>query len=216
MDKIVCALLLSAICGSTSAEPAPRMTAVTSISRAGGAEIADFQHASVMANGVRLHYVVTGKGEPVVLVPGWPQSWYAWRLVMPELVRAGRRVYALDPRGFGDSDKPPTGYDPDTAAKDLHAFMEALGLSASGGVDVVGHDVGTWIAYFHAATFPQDVRRLVLTEASIPGVSPPPSGIPDRIDEYQDLAIRLQSPRRPTRDPSAGSRAPFPQLALRQ
>jgi pimeloyl-ACP methyl ester carboxylesterase len=139
-----------------------------------------FQHGTVVANGVRLHYVVAGQGEPVILVPGWPESWYAWRDVMPLLVAAGRRVYALDPRGFGDSEKPQAGYDPATSAQDLHAFIEAMGLSHEGGVDIVAHDLGTWIAFSHAERFPGDVRRLVLSEASIPGISPPPSGIPDR------------------------------------
>jgi pimeloyl-ACP methyl ester carboxylesterase len=57
-----------------------------------------------VADGVRLHYVVHGEGEPVLLLPGWPQSWYAWRFMIPLLAAAGRRVYAVDPRGFGDSD----------------------------------------------------------------------------------------------------------------
>src|SRR5271170_2187109 len=134
----------------------------------------------VLVNGVKLHYVVIGDGEPVVLVPGWPESWYAWRRVMPELIRNGRRVFAIDPRGFGDSEKPLTGYDPDTTAKDLHAFLEALDLTMDGGVDIVGHDVGTWIAFNHATRFPHEVRRLVLTDAAIPGVSSSPGGIPAR------------------------------------
>jgi pimeloyl-ACP methyl ester carboxylesterase len=138
------------------------------------------RHETVSVNGVKLHYVVDGDGDPVVLVPGWPESWYAWRQVMPELVRNGRRVFAIDPRGFGDSEKPLSGYDPDTTANDLHAFIEALGLASGGGVDIVGHDVGTWIAFNHATRFPNDVRRLVLTDAAIPGVSSPPGGVPDR------------------------------------
>jgi pimeloyl-ACP methyl ester carboxylesterase len=58
---------------------------------------------------VRLHFVEGGSGAPIVLVPGWPQSWYAWRYVMPLLAAAGRRVIALDPRGMGDSDRPASG-----------------------------------------------------------------------------------------------------------
>ena len=59
-----------------------------------------------VADDVRLHYVMAGEGEPVLLIPGWPQSWYAWRFMIPLLAAVGRRVYAVDPRGFGDSDKP--------------------------------------------------------------------------------------------------------------
>ncbi|WP_283950761.1 alpha/beta fold hydrolase [Pedosphaera parvula] len=112
-------------------------------------------------------------------MPGWPESWFAWRRVIPELVRSGRRVYAIDPRGFGDSEKPLTGYDPATAAQDLHAFIETLDLAKGRGVDVVGHDIGTWIAFAHATAFPHDVRRLVLSEAAIPGISSLPGGAPD-------------------------------------
>src|SRR3954469_20974858 len=60
----------------------------------------DFAHRAVTANGVRLNYVTAGKVDPVLLLPGWPQSWFAWRFVMKALAASGREVYALDPRGF--------------------------------------------------------------------------------------------------------------------
>ena len=135
-----------------------------------------------VADGVRLHYVTCGTGEPVLLIPGWPQSWYAWRFVIPMLAEAGRCVVAVDPRGFGDSDKPEIGYDVGTAALDIHRLIERLGLSEGRGIDIVSHDVGTWIAHAHAAEYPSDIRRLVMTDALIPGVSPePPAGYPDRL-----------------------------------
>lgn len=118
-----------------------------------------------------------GEGDPVILIPGWPQSWYAWRYVMKDLIASGRKVYALDPRGFGDSDKPKAGYDLKTASDDIHAFIKEAGLAQNGGVDIVSHDVGTWIAYAHASTYPNDVRRLVLSEALISG-TPPAAMIP--------------------------------------
>jgi pimeloyl-ACP methyl ester carboxylesterase len=139
---------------------------------------ADVTHHVVRVNGVRLHYVVAGSGEPVVLLPGWPESWISWRKMIPLLTAAGRQVYVLEPRGFGDSDMPTTGYDFDTAARDLHDFLAATGLNRPGGVDIIAHDVGTWIAHAHAVTYPGDVKRLVLTEAPILGVSPLPLGIP--------------------------------------
>ncbi len=146
-------------------------------------EIPGLLHGLVpVADGVRLHYVSCGTGEPVLLIPGWPQSWYAWRFVIPMLVEAGRRVIAVDPRGFGDSDKPDAGYDVGTAALDTHRLIEGLRLSDGHGVDIVSHDVGTWIAHAHAVEYPGDVRRLVLTDALVPGVSPePPAGYPDRL-----------------------------------
>jgi pimeloyl-ACP methyl ester carboxylesterase len=137
-----------------------------------------FSHGTATVGGVRLHYVEGGSGAPVLLLPGWPQSWYAWRLVMPLLV-AGRRVIALDPRGMGDSERPTSGYDTTTVAAEIHGFVEALGLTADGAIDVVGHDIGTWIGYAYAADWPGDVKRLALFDAALPGVTPPaPAGIP--------------------------------------
>ena len=144
------------------------------------APFGEVAHHVARVNGLRLHYITAGAGEPVVLLPGWPEmSWIAWRKVIPLLVKAGRQVYVLEPRGYGDSDKPQGGYDLDTAARDLHGFLMATGLDRPGGVDIVAHDVGTWIGHAHAATYPSDVRRLVLTESNVPGVTPPgPAGIP--------------------------------------
>jgi pimeloyl-ACP methyl ester carboxylesterase/quercetin dioxygenase-like cupin family protein len=161
-------VLLAALC---SASPALSQTAP--------APFSEVAHHMVRVEGLRLHYVTAGSGEPVVLIPGWPEmSWIAWRKVVPLLVQAGRQVYVLEPRGFGDSDKPQGGYDLDTAARDLHSFLAATGLGRPGGVDIVAHDIGTWIAHAHAAAYPGDVKRLVLSEANVPGISPAPAGIP--------------------------------------
>lgn len=138
-----------------------------------------FHHGSAHVNGVRLHYVEGGSGAPILLIPGWPQSWYAWRLVMPLLAANGRRVIAIDPRGMGDSDKPASGYDLKTIAADLHEFANALGLLKDGPLDVAGHDIGTWIGHAYAADWPEDIRRLALFDAALPGITPPPpAGIP--------------------------------------
>ena len=115
-----------------------------------------------------LRYAELGGGDPVLLLPGWPEDGYAWRKVAPLLAARGRRVIVLDPRGFGDSDKPATGYDLDTVADEVHAFIGAAGLGRPGGIDVVTHDLGGWIGYALAAAHPGDVRRLVLSEVTIP------------------------------------------------
>jgi len=138
----------------------------------------DLEHHTVKIDGTRFHYVTAGAGEPVLLLPGWPESWIAWRKVVPLLVKAGRKVIVLDPRGFGESDKPAGGYDLDTAARDLHRFLEVTNLAQPGGIDIVAHDVGTWIGHAHAANYPADVKRLVLTESNIPGVTTFGGGIP--------------------------------------
>jgi len=109
------------------------------------------------------------------------------------LVSAGRRVVVLDPKGFGESDKPAGGYDLDTAARDLHGFLEATNLATAGGIDIIAHDVGTWIAHAHAANYPADVRRLVLTESNIPGVTGIRIGRNSERDrESEELAICVQ------------------------
>jgi pimeloyl-ACP methyl ester carboxylesterase len=124
----------------------------------------------VQAGSVRLHAVVGGDGPPVLLICGWPQTWYAWRLVMPELARH-HRVVAVDPRGVGGSDKAAGGYDTGTLAGDMVALMAAFGHDR---FSVVGHDVGLWVGYAIAADHPDHVERLAVAEAVLPGVSPSP------------------------------------------
>src|SRR5215468_3571675 len=82
-----------------------------------------FKSRYVDAGGIRLHAVIGGNGPPLLLVHGWPQTWYQWRLVMPELAR-GFTVIAVDQRGVGLSDKPRSGYDSGTQANDLVALMD--------------------------------------------------------------------------------------------
>ena len=79
---------------------------------------------------VRLHTVIGGDGPPLLLIHGWPQTWYAWRLVMPDLAR-DFEVIAVDQRGIGLSDKPEDGYDVGTLAADVVALMDALGHHGS-------------------------------------------------------------------------------------
>jgi pimeloyl-ACP methyl ester carboxylesterase len=159
----ICAAL--AVCAASAFAQAPMPT---------------MEHGDVVVNGVRLHYVVAGQGEPVLLLHGWPESSIAWSQVTPLLVKAGRRVWAIDYRGAGLSDKPAGGYDLENVARDVHAFIEAKHLADGGhGVDVVAHDVGTWIGHALAVNHRADVRRLVLSEALVPGFPPPAGGMPD-------------------------------------
>jgi pimeloyl-ACP methyl ester carboxylesterase len=144
-----------------------------------------FHHGVAVVDGVKLHYVEGGegnKGAPILLVPGWPESWFAWRLVMPALVATGHHVVAIDLRGMGDSDHPIGGYDSKTIARDIHGFVKALDLTREGPINVAAHDVGAWMAYAYTVDWPQDVGRLTLMEAALPGITPaPPAGIPNDI-----------------------------------
>lgn len=135
-----------------------------------------WRHGRLTVEGAELHTVELGRGAPVLLVPGWPQSWYAWRHVAP-LLAADRRVVIVEPRGLGDSEITAGGYDLATAAADLRAVT--LELDAAGPVDIVAHDLGTWVSHALAATDPGRVRSMVLVDAGIPGVTQLPSGIPD-------------------------------------
>ncbi len=127
-----------------------------------------FEHRMQGAAGERLHYVIGGQGTPILLVPGWPQTWYAWRKTMLTLAEH-HTVVAVDPPGLGDSDKPYGGYDTNSVAMRLHELTQALGWER---FDFVGQDVGVWIGYAYASLFPQQVRRLALLDATVPGLAP--------------------------------------------
>jgi pimeloyl-ACP methyl ester carboxylesterase len=129
---------------------------------------------------LRMHAVTGGDGPPLLLVHGWPQSWYQWRMLMPALAR-DFQVVAVDQRGIGLSDKPPGGYDTATLAGDLVALMEALGHRRFA---LVGFDTGMLISYALAADHPDRLERLVVGEAPLPGVSPPvPLILPPQLND---------------------------------
>jgi pimeloyl-ACP methyl ester carboxylesterase len=153
--------MMSAADGTTSLRPLRLPDGFTDVFTSWLAEV----------NGLRLHAVTGGQGPPLLLINGWPQTWYAWRDVMPALAR-DHTVIAVDSRGGGLSDKPDDGYDAGTIAADLVALMAALGHDR---FDVVGHDIGMWTGYALAADHPERVGRLAVVDAIIPGVTPVPS-----------------------------------------
>jgi pimeloyl-ACP methyl ester carboxylesterase len=118
------------------------------------------------ANGVRLHYRIAGKGEPVVLLHGYTQDSHMWLPLMAELAKT-HTVIAPDLRGFGQSSAPTNGYTKAELAQDVHALLQSLGLKR---VRIVGHDIGLMVAYAYAAQYPTAVDRIVLMDAFLPGV----------------------------------------------
>jgi pimeloyl-ACP methyl ester carboxylesterase len=112
---------------------------------------------------VRLHAVIGGHGPPLLLVHGWPETWYAWRLLMPALAR-DFQVVAVDQRGIGLSDKPLDGYDTGSLAADLVALMDALDHQRFA---LYGTDTGMPISYAVAADHPDRVERLAVSEAPL-------------------------------------------------
>ncbi len=124
-----------------------------------------FARSTARVGEIDVNYVRGGSGEPLVLLHGYPQNWYMWRRVLPAF--ADRyTIVAPDLRGAGGTTAPAHGYDKRTMAGDVHGLVTQLGLDR--GVRVVGHDIGTMVAYAYAARYPATVARLVLTEAPIP------------------------------------------------
>nr|WP_042193754.1 alpha/beta hydrolase [Kibdelosporangium sp. MJ126-NF4]CEL20894.1 epoxide hydrolase [Kibdelosporangium sp. MJ126-NF4]CTQ98301.1 epoxide hydrolase [Kibdelosporangium sp. MJ126-NF4] len=125
-----------------------------------------FRHEFADVDGVRMHYVTGGSGSPVVLIHGWPQTWYGWWPIMPELAKH-HTVYAIDLPGLGDSTGSPTGYDKATLARYAHSLIAGrLGLRDA---SVVGHDLGAAVAFQYAAQFPADTARLGYLDLPLPG-----------------------------------------------
>jgi pimeloyl-ACP methyl ester carboxylesterase len=145
--------------------------------------LAGFEHRYETVNGVRLHYVAGGKtdGDLVVLLAGFPESWFAWRRVMP-LLASTYKVIAPDLPGQGDSDRPAGGYDALTLAGMVHGLLQQLGIAR---YFLAAHDVGAWVAYPYAALFGNEVRRLVLLDAGIPGIT-----LPDALPTTPERAWR--------------------------
>jgi pimeloyl-ACP methyl ester carboxylesterase len=113
-------------------------------------------HRWVEARGLKFHVAEAGSGEDTVLcLHGWPQHWYEWRHLLPALAER-HRVLALDLRGFGWSDAPPSGYEKENLADDVLAVLNALGI---GKVKLVGHDWGGWIGFLLCLKAPQRFER---------------------------------------------------------
>lgn len=117
-------------------------------------------------NGIRMHYLVAGSGEPIYLLHGFAQTSHMWRPLIAALA-ATHTVVAPDLRGFGETTKAASGYEKKAMAQDVRALAKSLGHERVG---MVGHDIGLMVAYAYAAQFPESVTRLVLMDAFIPGV----------------------------------------------
>jgi pimeloyl-ACP methyl ester carboxylesterase len=123
------------------------------------------RHGRETVNGVRLHYVTAGSGDPLVLLHGVPKTWYYWHRIIP-LLSEHYTVIAPDVRGFGDSARPKDGYDMGTIAQDVGALMDRLGHD---NFRVAGEDWGAAFAYAVAASFPDRVQKLSFGEMLLPG-----------------------------------------------
>lgn len=129
---------------------------------------ANFKHAYAKVNGIDVHYVIGGTGEPLVLLHGFGQNWYMWNRLLPELSKHFT-VIAPDLPGIGESGKPATGYDKKTLATYIHGVIKNLGYDH---INLAGHDIGLMVAYAYAAQYSDEVKKLALMDALLPGVEP--------------------------------------------
>jgi pimeloyl-ACP methyl ester carboxylesterase len=123
-----------------------------------------FRSTHTNVNGIRLHYVAGGAGEPLFLLPGWPATWWSYRKVMPTLARR-YRVVVPDLRGMGSSAKPREGFDKKTMARDLYELARQLGY---GSVNIAGHDIGAMVAFSFAANHRAATRKVALLDVLHP------------------------------------------------
>lgn len=105
---------------------------------------AGFTRQKVSVSEVGIDYVIGGSGPTLVLLHGYPQTWYEWRHIMPALAER-YTVIAPSLRGAGLSDAPPSGYEKTTLAADIHQLLVLLGHDTD--IRLVGHDIGTMVAY---------------------------------------------------------------------
>ncbi|MZQ85343.1 alpha/beta fold hydrolase [Paenibacillus sp. 5J-6] len=189
---LIITLMLPTVCLATTykqnAAPETKPTLISAPSELSRNESMDeelvktlegFHNGTKTVNGIKLHYVEGGKGEPLFLLPGWPETWYEYRKIMPELAKY-YHVYSIDIRGMGSSDKPTTGYDKKTMASDIYALMNELGYK---NIYIAGHDIGSTVAYAFAANYPHATKKLAMLDIShpdnnmlkVPIVAPPGS-----------------------------------------
>ena len=126
----------------------------------------EIQSRFANVNGTRLHYLIAGQGDPIVLLHGYAETSHMWLPLMPKLA-TNHTVIAPDLRGAGQSATPADGYTKAAMAQDIHALTQKLGFQR---IRIVGHDIGLMVAYAFAAQYPSEVDRIVLMDAFLPGV----------------------------------------------
>jgi pimeloyl-ACP methyl ester carboxylesterase len=126
----------------------------------------EFASETARVNGITLHYVRGGKGHAVILIHGFPQDWFEYRVIMPRLAKQFT-VIAVDLRGVGGSTATESGYDAANMAEDIHQLAEALKLER---VYIVGHDIGGHVAYAFARRYPDATRGVMILDTPVPGI----------------------------------------------
>jgi pimeloyl-ACP methyl ester carboxylesterase len=163
-------IAVPAVSAHAGPAPAPAAASAWSSCSLNPSPPAGFTEAKVRVDGVGINYVRGGHGPTLLLLHGYPESWYEWDDILPALARH-YTVVAPDLPGAGLSDAPATqaDYTKKAMAADIYGLMVKLGLSHH--VSIVGHDIGTMVAYSYAAAHPKDVAKLALSEILIPDSS---------------------------------------------
>jgi len=123
-----------------------------------------FDNGYADVNGITLHYVSGGNGAPLLLLPGWPQTWWAYHKIMPGLSKHFQ-VIAVDIRGMGRSGRPADGYEKKNMASDIARLIEILNLQK---INIAGHDIGAQVAFSFAANYPEQTIKLAILDTPHP------------------------------------------------
>lgn len=127
-------------------------------------ELEGFESKFATVNSTQLHYVIGGQGEPLLLLPGYPETWWAYHKIMP-LLAEKYQVIVVEMRGMGESDKPFQGYEKKNMAKDIDALVQQLGFDC---VYIGGHDIGAHVAFSFACNYPEKTAKLVMLDTPHP------------------------------------------------
>jgi pimeloyl-ACP methyl ester carboxylesterase len=123
-----------------------------------------FTNHYAIVNGTTLHYVIGGQGQPLILVPGYPETWWAYHKVMPLLAKK-HTVIVVEMRGMGSSAKPAEGYEKKNMAKDIYELVLQLGYKK---INICGHDIGAHVAFSFAANFPNYISKSIILDTPHP------------------------------------------------
>lgn len=141
------------------------VSAASPADRPGTRNLPGFTHGTVAVQGTTLHYVRGGSGPPLILLHGWPNTWWEFSKVMPELAE-NHTVIAFDLPGIGDSSIPSGGFDKVTTAKRIREGVQKLGFTQ---VSLLAHDTGSLIAYPYARDYPSEIVRMAVLETPLSG-----------------------------------------------
>lgn len=155
-----------AAASSTSCPEGPSDQSYEAATRDDAEFNATFKHGFAQVANLRMHYVEGGSGDQtLILLHGWPSTWYEWRKVMPALAQ-DFRVVAVDLPGLGDSEGSPPSYDKATLARYVTGLADELGLES---FTLGAHDFGSAVAYQVAVQQPDRVESMIAIDFPLAG-----------------------------------------------